>query len=382
MGIKGEHSLMEKLDNPKKGQDDLIFDLKEKIQDQETEINFLKNSLQEQSQHMANKETYIRNLEYELNRIKNNKIWKAVQSVYSLLFLKSINGVLLLSDKALFFLRRIKRHQKTSENIRSIRKTIEGFKQQPTFSLLLPVFNPEKDDLKHTLDSIVNQSYPHWELCIVDDASTEEYVPEVLENYKTQDKRIFVKYLKTRGGMSEALNEALSPATREFAGIMRDSIELSPDALYEAARHINLSPQTDLIYSNEDKLDSNRKRVQPVFRPKWSAKHFLTHQYLGSFFVCRKTLIDGVGGFRKEFDGCQDYDLLLRITRKTNAVSHIPKILYHSRITQEQTAIFQEHQQQSFEKARLALRREMEERGWNVVVKNGHRKGTFKIVVQ
>ena len=396
MGIKGEHNQMGKEDTPNTDQENLIFDLKETIQEQAEEISSLKNSLQEQSRHIHNTETYIRNLEYELNRIKNNKIWKAVQTLYAFFFTTTINWLAALTDKTKNLLRKIKilgplrilpggfsrwikKNGPSQEKINAIQSKIKGFSHNPKFSLILPVYNPERDDLKHTLDSILNQYYPHWELSIVDDASTEEYIPEVLEEYKNKDQRILVKYLKTRGGISEALNVALSPATGEFAGIMRDSIELSPEGLYEAAKHINLSPQADLIYSNEDNLDSNRERIQPVFRPKWSAKHFLTHQYLGPFFVCRKTLIDDAGGFRKEFDGNQDYDLLLRITRKTNAVTHIPKILYHSRITQELAASQAEFQHQAHERARLALRREMEERGWNVVVKNGRRIGTFKI---
>ena len=393
MGIKGEHNQMGKEDKPVTEQENLIFDLKEKIQDQAEEISSLKNSLQEQSQHMDNKETYIRNLEYELNRIKNNTIWKAVQILYSFFFSTTANSLVSFIDKIKNFLRKIKileplgilpggwvkKNSSNQGKVDDIQSKIKGFSHTPKFSLILPVYNPEREDLKYTLDSILNQYYPHWELCIVDDASTEEYVLEVLEEYKKKDQRIFVKYLQTRGGMSEAYNEALSSATGEFAGIMNDCIELSPDGLYEAAKHFNLSLQTDLIYSDEDKLNSFRKRIQPVFRPKWSAKRFLTHQFLGPFFVCRKTLIEDVGGFRKEFDGCQDYDLLLRITRRTNAVTHIPKILYHSRITQELTASQAEHQQQSFERARLALQNEMKNRGWNVLVKDGRRKGTFKI---
>ncbi len=370
---------MGKEDQKNEEQKDLIFDLKETIQDQAEEIGSLKKSLQEQTQHNINKETYIQNLEYELNRIKNNKIWRTIQSIYTLLFLKSINGIVIFADKIKAFLRRIKRRQKTPEKIESIKTKIEGFAHKPKISLILPIYNPEREDLKNTLDSIINQYYPNWELCIVDDASTEEYIQDVLEKSKNKDERFKVKYLKTRGGISEAYNEALSLATGEYAAVMNDGIELSPEGLYEAAKHINLSPQTDLIYSDEDKLDSNHKRIQPVFRPQWSVTHFLTHQYLGPFLVCRKTLIDKVGGFRKDFDGCQDYDLLLRITRLTNFVYHIPKILYHRRKNQKTATSEPEHQKETHEKARVALQNELKERGWNVLVKNGHIKRSFKI---
>lgn len=379
MGIKGEHKQMGKEDKPMTEQDDRILDLEEKIQDQAEEISSLKNSLQDQSQHMHNKENYIGNLEYELNLIKNNKIWRTIQAAYTLLFIKTINGVLLLSDNAHSFLQRIKRHHKASENIEIIKKKIEEFTQKPKISLILPIYNPEKDDLKLTLDSVLNQFYPHWELCIVDDASTEEYIPEVLEEYKNKDQRVRVKYLKTRQGISEAFNEALSLAAGEYVAIIKDNMELSLEGLYEVVKKTNQSPKTDLIYSDEDKLDSNRRRIRPVFRQKWSAKRFLTHQYLGSFFVCKKTLIDDVGGFRKEFDRCQDYDLLLRITRRTNAVTHIPNILYQTRMHQNTPPSEPAQQKETHEKARLALQKEMTERGWTVLVKDGRRIDTFKI---
>jgi len=387
---------MEKEDKLNKEQKDLIFELKEKIQDQAEEISSLKKSLQEQSLHMSNKDAYIQNLEHELNRIKHNKIWRTIQTIYTLLFLKTINGVVFFADKVKAYCRRIKslgflgiypagyqrwikKHSPSPKKIESIKTKIEGFAQKPIISLILPIYNPEKEQLEKALDSVLGQYYSPWELCIVDDASTEEYIQDVLEKYKKKDKRLKVKYLKTRGGISEASNEALSLATGEYAAVMNNSMELSLDGLFEVASQIIRSPQTDLIYSDEDKIDSNQKRIQPVFRLKWSVKRFLTHPYPGLFFVCRKKLIDDAGGFRKDYDGCQDYDLLLRITRLTNFVYHIPKILYHRRITQELTASQTEQQKQSFEKARLALRSEMEKRGWNVLVKDGRRKGSFKI---
>src|SRR2546427_1244508 len=209
-------------------------------------------------------------------------------------------------------------------------QTIETFAYQPTVSIVMPVYNGSKEYLTKALDSVQNQYYPFWELCICDDASSAPHVRKVLEDYAGNDKRIKVVFSEKNGGIAVASNRALELATGEFIGLLDYDDELTPDALYEVAKTLQ-EVDADLIYSDEDKLDANGARCNPFFKPAWSPDLLLSCNYICHFGVYRKSLVDQIGGFREGFDGSQDYDLVLRFTEKSEKIVHIPKILYHWR---------------------------------------------------
>jgi O-antigen biosynthesis protein len=230
------------------------------------------------------------------------------------------------------------------KNLTAIKKeqyTKEGqsFGYKPKISIIMPAYNVDKLWLEKAIDSVRNQLYTNWELCIADDASTKTHVKSTLTKYSEIDPRIKVLYLSKNLGISGASNEALSLATGEFIGLLDNDDELSVDALYEIVKLLNKKPKTDFIYSDEDKIDMGGKRSVPFFKPDWSPDLLFSTNYICHFTVIRKKLVDDVGKFRLSFEGSQDHDLFLRVTEKTSSIEHIPKILYHWRMIPGSTAL-------------------------------------------
>ncbi|WP_242823797.1 glycosyltransferase [Sulfobacillus thermosulfidooxidans] len=222
-----------------------------------------------------------------------------------------------------------------------IRKHIEQFPFQPLISVIMPVFNPEVEFLRQAIESVNRQIYTNWELCIADDASTNPEVKRVLEEYKSRDSRIKIVYRDTNGHISAASNTALRIAQGEYVALLDQDDELSEHALYWVALEILTHPNVKLIYSDEDKIDQKGIRSQPYFKSDWNPELILGQNFIGHLAVYRKTIIAQVGGFRSDYDGAQDWDLILRITKMISSddIRHIPCILYHWRISSNSTAL-------------------------------------------
>lgn len=211
-------------------------------------------------------------------------------------------------------------------------------KYTPKISILVPVYNVPGKWLCICLDSVINQTYSNWELCIVDDCSPNKQIQETLRNYASKDSRIKYMIRKQNGHISAASNDALKMATGEFIALLDHDDELSPIALEEVVKALNKNPQLDLIYTDEDKIDENGNRFDPHFKPDWSPDTFLSMNYICHFTVIRRDIMNDIGGFRIGYEGAQDYDLFLRVTEKTQNINHIPKILYHWRTLETSTA--------------------------------------------
>ena len=208
----------------------------------------------------------------------------------------------------------------------------------PFFSIVMPVYNVEEVWLRKAIDSVLAQVYPHWELCIADDASTKPHVRATLQEYQERDKRIKVLYRTENGHISAATNSALSLATGDFICPMDHDDEISPDALFEFARLLNERSHTDMIYSDEDKIDASGNRFEPFFKPDWSPEYLETCMYTGHFACYRTDIVKKIGGFRIGYEGSQDHDFVLRFTEQTKQIEHIPKIFYHWRTISESAA--------------------------------------------
>ena len=224
-----------------------------------------------------------------------------------------------------------RRHRLTPRNRKRMKKEIKKLPYKPLVSILLPVYNTDEIWLRKCLDSVLGQLYPHWELCIADDASPAKHVRRILEKYRARDKRIRVVFREANGHISAASNSALALASGEYVALLDHDDELTPDALYEIASLINREPEADMIYSDEDKIDTRGKRHSPFFKPDWSPDTFLSLMYTCHLGVYRTALVRRIGGFREGFEGSQDYDLVLRLTEQTEKIGHIPKVLYHWR---------------------------------------------------
>jgi O-antigen biosynthesis protein len=211
-----------------------------------------------------------------------------------------------------------------------LRDEASSFGYRPSISILLPVFDPEWEWLERGLNSVVGQIYPEWELHICVNSAIGELAREVLDHYEHLDGRINVTYPEATS-VPGLLNAALSPSRGEFVGLLEEGDELAPDALLAVVKLLQEHPESDLVYSDMDEIDKKGIRSNPHFKPGWSPDLLLSHNYISSLSVYRRGLLDEIGGFREGFDGCQDYDLVLRATERAGEIHHIPKVLYHRR---------------------------------------------------
>ncbi len=215
---------------------------------------------------------------------------------------------------------------------------IARFQYQPKFSVIVPVFNTDEIWLKAAINSVIDQVYPHWELCIADDGSTKPHVRPVLDEYQVRDSRIKVTYRPESGHISAASNTALSMASGDFIALLDHDDLLDRFALFENARLLNVHPRAEIIYSDEDKINQNGLRYEPFFKPDWSPELLLSQMYCGHLGVYKRDLIERIRGFREGYEGSQDYDLILRASELTDEIYHIPKVLYHWRTIDGSTA--------------------------------------------
>lgn len=213
---------------------------------------------------------------------------------------------------------------------------------QPVLSIVMPVYNPPAVFFIAALDSVLAQHYPHWELCIADDASTDARVKVIIHDYARKDSRIKAVFRPENGHISAASNSALALAlaTGEFVVLMDHDDVLPTHALYHVAVEINRHPDVALIYSDEDKLDEFGMRVDPYFKSDWNPDLFYSQNMFSHLGVYRTSLVREVGGFRLGFEGSQDYDLALRCVQHVNSdqIRHIPRVLYHWRAHEASTA--------------------------------------------
>jgi O-antigen biosynthesis protein len=208
----------------------------------------------------------------------------------------------------------------------------------PRFSILTPVFDTPADVLAATLKSVRGQRFGDWELCLVDDRSTAPHVRAMIEAAAAADPRIRVELRETNGGIVAGSNDALAMARGEFVALLDHDDALHPDALVEVDAALAASPEADYVYTDEDKIDREGHHGAPFFKPDWSPERMRTQMYTCHLSVLRRALVEEVGGFDPEFEGSQDWDLVLRVTERAQRVLHVPKVLYHWRTLETSTA--------------------------------------------
>lgn len=252
-----------------------------------------------------------------------------------------------------------------------LKKKVEHLTHAPLISILIPVYNTPEKWLRRAIESIQKQIYPHWELCLADDASTVSHVRVILDEYQQLDPRIKVVYRSDNGHISAASNSALEVATGEFVALLDHDDELPPHALYWIAKEIIGHPDAALIYSDEDKIDSLGQRSDPYFKPDWNPDLFLAQNYISHLGVYRAETVRAVGGFRVGLEGSQDYDLALRVIERLRPeqIRHIPRVLYHWRVIPGSTAMWGVSEKPYLVRAALqAIREHLSRRGIPAVV--------------
>lgn len=258
---------------------------------------------------------------------------------------------------------------------------LSAFEFQPTVSILLPVYNSDPGYLTACLDSVLAQRYPHWQLCIADDASTDPGVSVLLADYVEHDPRIHVVTRETNGHICAASNSALALAEGEFVALLDHDDLLVPEALLEIAKALQTNPEAGLLYSDEDKLDEQGTRFDPHFKPGWNPDLLLSQNYISHLGVYRTELVREVGGFREGYEGSQDHDLVLRVTAALPAeqIVHIPKVLYHWRAAEGSTAMNSAQKDYTAEAGLKAVQSAVACHTPAAKVEHGHFANTYRV---
>ncbi len=250
----------------------------------------------------------------------------------------------------------------TEEDLKAQRET--HFEKEPLFSVVIPVYKTPERYLKEMLDSILDQTYGNWEVCIADGSPRGQDVEKVLKKYAQKDSRIRYEILGGNRGISGNTNAALAMAKGEYVILADHDDTIPPQAFYEVAKAINKHPDCDVLYSDEDKLDMDGKALfDPHFKPDFNPDLLTSVNYICHLFVVKKELLDQVGGFRQEFDGAQDYDFIFRCTEQAKEIVHIPQVLYHWRCHQDSTASNPESKMYAFEAGSRAIMAHYERMG-------------------
>ncbi len=251
------------------------------------------------------------------------------------------------------------------------------FEYSPKISVVVPMYNTSELFFKELIESLENQTYSNWELCLADGSENQN---EVLKQYYEENEKIKYKFLNENKGISENTNAAIDMATGEFVGFLDHDDLLSQDALYEIVKTINENNDVEFIYSDEDKIDQTYERFEPYFKPDYSPETLLSNNYITHFVVVKKELIEKVGKLSSEFNGAQDFDFVLRATNEAKKVLHISKILYHWRVHRNSTANVADAKPYAYEAGQRAAEAHIKRIGKKGTVENGQDvPGIYKI---
>lgn len=265
----------------------------------------------------------------------------------------------------------------SQEELERQRQTV--FSYQPKFSIVIPLYRTKERYLKELMDSVQQQTYGNWELCFADGSGDGFWLEEVIAEYQKKDERIRYHALEENLGISENTNVAIRMAQGEYLVLADHDDLLSPDALFECAKALNEDTETDILYSDEDKIDmDSRKYFDPHFKSDLNIDLLCSMNYICHLFVVRKTITDQCGLLRSEFDGAQDHDFIFRCIESAKKVVHIPKILYHWRCHLDSTASNPESKLYAFEAGRRAVKEHYERMGIPAVVEHGSSYGLFR----
>jgi len=228
----------------------------------------------------------------------------------------------------------------TEDAVQEVQAQINAMPEKPQISVVMPVYNPPPELLAQAIQSVLDQVYPYWELCIADDASTDPRIKAMLQSYAQKDPRIHVVFRETNGHISAASNSALELVTSDFIALLDHDDLLHPLALYYVAQTLQAHPDSIIIYSDEDKITRKGRRLDPYFKPDFDYELVLSQNMISHLGVYQTDAVRQVGGFRIGLEGSQDYDLMLRVLEhcEPTQIRHIPRPLYHWRIFRESAA--------------------------------------------
>jgi GT2 family glycosyltransferase len=369
----------------------------------ESKITDFNKKIEEQEQAIADKERHIQNIEKHikameetkgwkylerLRRIRNfislNK-WRSLSKVTNKIRERGIKGTIQLIDEKLDQSQHLKEYDQwfrskvpTTERLAEIKSELTQLQNLPLISIVMPTYNTDEKWLRLAIESVINQMYSNWELCICDDHSPDKNVWKVLQEYAQNDDRIKVLRAEENLGIAGSTNKAVELAAGEYVGFLDHDDELTVDALYEVVKVINRE-QPDMIYSDEDKLEMDGTYSDPFFKPDWSPDYLLSTNYICHFAVYKKEVGDRIGWINLGYDGAQDYDFVLRFTENANKIEHISKILYHWRKIPGSTADSFSSKSYAQDAGKNALKAALERRSIDGEVQNTKLPGHYRV---
>lgn len=259
------------------------------------------------------------------------------------------------------------------------RQRQEVFENGPSFSIAVPLYQTKEKYLREMIESVQAQTYANWELCLADGSGREHSLQPVVGEYIAKDKRIKYCLLDSNEGIAGNTNEALKMADGDFVVLTDHDDLLSPEALYQCAKAVQKEPQTDVIYSDEDKVDmSGKKFFEPHFKSDYNIDLLCTMNYICHLFVARKDVMEQAGLFESCYDGAQDHDFILRCTEKAEHIVHIPKVLYHWRCHAQSTSENPESKLYAFENGCKAVKAHYDRTGIPAEVEQGPFYGMYR----
>ncbi len=271
----------------------------------------------------------------------------------------------------------------TVKMVNRMQKIMAEWEKKPLISIILPTYNTDERWLCKAIDSVIEQIYPHWELCIADDASTASHIKPLLEQYAAQDRRIKIVFRQENGHISAASNSALELATGEYVTFLDHDDMLPRHTLFWVVEDMQHYPDHKMWYSDEDKVNEKDERYDPYFKCDWNPDLFLSHNLVTHLAVYQADIIKAIGGLREGFEGAQDYDLVLRFIEKISPaeIRHIPRILYHWRAIQGSTATSADEKPYALLAAQKAIQEFLERKGIQgaEVMENPEIKGTIRV---
>ena len=251
------------------------------------------------------------------------------------------------------------------------------FTYAPKISVVVPMYNTDEKFFQDLIESLNNQTYANWELCLADGSPKKN---ENLEKYYEKNEKIKYNFLGKNEGISENTNEAIKMATGDYVGFLDHDDILSEEALFQVVKVINQDLKTDFIYTDEDKIDENYERFEPYFKPDYSPETLECNNYITHFVVVKKEIIEKIGKLNSEFNGAQDFDFVLRATKVANKIIHISKVLYHWRVHKNSTAYIADTKNYAFEAGKKVIEADLKREGKSATVEFGQEvPGIYKI---
>lgn len=257
------------------------------------------------------------------------------------------------------------------------------WKYSPKISIVVPAYKTPEKFLREMMDSLREQTYSNWELCIANASPEDASMEFTLKEYSSFDSRIVWKKLDKNLGIAENTNAAFAMATGDYIGLLDHDDLLAPNALYEIASALEKDRDIDVIYTDEDKVRADlSEHFQPHLKPDFNPDLLRANNYICHLFVVRRGIMERTGGFRSEFDGAQDYDFIFRCVESAEKIHHIPEILYHWRTHQASTADNPASKMYAYEAGKRAIEGNLKRSGLNGKVSHTKDYGFYRVEYQ